>query len=193
MHPHPSIHLPPHPHPPSKRQARTHAHTRGPADRRTPIHPSVTGYERAVPPPSQRPWESSCLGPGGLGMGAAVLPLPSARSIHPSSTSSLAFGGVGALLGPDGGGGGTGGKGKTREKKKSKRSCVTTQKPCSFKPRRLGPIKGASGPVCQKSPRRSIQPRPSGPSHLHSPGRKPRSAAPKEGVARRGRPQMLLL
>ncbi len=54
------------------------------------------------------------------------------------------------------------------------------------KPRRLGPIKGASGPVCQKSPRRSIQPRPAGPSHLHSPGRKPRSAAPKEWRAWRG-------
>ncbi|OAQ69520.1 hypothetical protein VFPBJ_10895 [Purpureocillium lilacinum] len=83
MHPHPSIHLPPHPHPPSKRQARTHAHTRGPADRPTP-HPSVShpgsqtgqtrcplakragpwpyyvwpraaGYERPVIPPTQPP------------------------------------------------------------------------------------------------------------------------------------------
>ena len=45
MHPHPSIHLPPHPHPPSKRQARTHAHTRGPADRPTP-HPSVSQSPR---------------------------------------------------------------------------------------------------------------------------------------------------
>ncbi|KAK4087626.1 hypothetical protein Purlil1_7957 [Purpureocillium lilacinum] len=71
-------------------------------------------------------------------MGAAVLPLPSARSIHPSSTSSLAFGGVGALLGPDGGGGGQEGgwwwwweRQNAREEKKQ-RSCVTTQKTCSL-------------------------------------------------------------